>query len=232
MKKKLEDYARPSLTTDIVLFRVKDLDSENNRKYAKKELQVLLIERDTEPSKGKLSLPGGFVEIDEEIFDNVKRKLKVKTGVEGDFYIEQLYTWGDVNRDERGRVISVSFMGLCNEETYIQNESGRNIGWYNIFDVLNDEMGELAFDHKKIIEYAFERLQNKIEYSDIAFNLLPNKFTMRECQSVYELILGRQIDNFRRKVNEYVENTGEFKQGTQFRTAELYQVSKYRNSKF
>ena len=228
----LKNYERPSLTTDMVLFRVKDNENNNSRKYAKKELQVLLIERDAEPSMGLWSLPGGFVDIDEEIFDNVKRKLKLKTGVEGDFYVEQLYTWGAIDRDARGRVISVSFMGLCNEETYIQNEVDRNIGWFNVFDVLDGGVGELAFDHKKIIEYALERLRGKIDYTDIAFNLLPTEFTMRECQNVYELILNRQIDNFRRKVNEYVENTGEYKQGTQFRTAELYKVRKSRSSKF
>jgi ADP-ribose pyrophosphatase YjhB (NUDIX family) len=93
----LMDYERPSLTTDMVLFRVKDNENDNIRKYAEKDLRVLLIERDNEPQMGMWSLPGGFVEIDEEIFDNVKRKLQEKTGVEGDFYVEQLYTWGDVD---------------------------------------------------------------------------------------------------------------------------------------
>ena len=228
----LLDYARPSLTTDMVLFRVKDYNSENSRHYGKKELQVLLIERENEPQIGVWSLPGGFVEIDEEIFDNVKRKLQEKTGVEGDFYVEQLYTWGEVDRDSRGRVICVSFMGLCNEETYIEKSVGRKTEWFNVKDVLSDTFGELAFDHKKIIAYALERLQGKIDYTDIAFNLLPTHFTMRECQNVYELILNKHIDNFRRKVNEYVESTGEYRQGTQFRTAELYRVNKNRTSKF
>lgn len=228
----LNDYERPSLTTDMVLFRVKDLESENTRKYNKKELQVLLIERENEPQIGFWSLPGGFVEIDEEIFDNVKRKLKLKTGIEGNFYVEQLYTWGDIDRDSRGRVISVSFMGLCNEDTYIENEVGRNIGWFDVKEVLANAFGELAFDHKKIIQYALERLQGKIEYTDIAFNLLPIEFTMRECQNVYELILDRQIDNFRRKVSEYVLPTNKMKQGKQFRSAELYVLNKDRTSKF
>ena len=228
----LMDYERPSLTTDMVLFRVKDNENDNIRKYAEKDLQVLLIERDNEPQMGMWSLPGGFVEIDEEIFDNVKRKLREKTGVEGDFYVEQLYTWGDVERDSRGRVISVSFMGLCNEETYIQKDMGRRTAWFSVKDVLAGGCGELAFDHQKIISYALERLQGKIDYTDIAFNLLPTNFTMRECQNVYELILNKKIDNFRRKVNEYVESTGEYRQGTQFRTAELYRVNKNRTSKF
>ena len=228
----LNDYERPSLTTDIVLFRVKDLDSENSRKYAEKELQVLLINRDDEPSKGLWSLPGGFVDIDEEIFDNVKRKLNLKTGVSGDFYVEQLYTWGDIDRDSRGRVISVSFMGLCNEETYKETDTGRQIGWFDVKTVLNGQLGDLAFDHKKIIEYALERLKGKIEYTDIAFNLLPTHFTMRECQKVYELILGRDIDNFRRKISQYVESTELKLEGKQFNPATLYKLKKDRVSNF
>lgn len=228
----LNDYERPSLTTDMVLFRVKDLDSENSRKYAEKELQVLLIKRDDEPSKGLWSLPGGFVDIDEEIFDNVKRKLNFKTGVSGNFYIEQLYTWGDIDRDSRGRVISVSFMGLCNEETYKEINTGRQIGWFDIKMVLNGVIGDLAFDHKKIIEYALERLKGKIEYTDIAFNLLPTYFTMRECQKVYELILDREIDNFRRKISKYVEPTEKKLEGKQFNPAILYKLKKDRVSNF
>ena len=228
----LMDYERPSLTTDMVLFRVQDLDSENSRKYAQKELQVLLIERENEPQTGLWSLPGGFVEIDEEIFDNVKRKLKEKTGVEGDFYVEQLYTWGEVDRDSRGRVISVSFMGLCNEETYKEFEVGRNTGWFNVFDVLHGNVGDLAFDHQRIICYALERLRGKIDYTDIAFNLLPTYFTLRECQNVYELILNKHIDNFRRKITQYVEPTDKMLEGMQFNPAKLYKVKKDRSTNF
>ncbi len=228
----LKDYERPSLTTDMVLFRVKDADCVDTRKYADKELQVLLIKRDSEPSEGLWSLPGGFVEIDEEIFDNVKRKLEYKTGVSGDFYVEQLYTWGDIDRDSRGRVISVSFLGLCHSDNYKEEEVDRKTAWFNVFDILNDKVGDLAFDHKKIIEYAFDRLRGKIEYTDIAFNLLPTYFTMRECQKVYELILGREIDNFRRKISKYVEPTEKKLEGKQFNPATLYQVKKNRVSNF
>lgn len=228
----LLDYERPSLTTDMVLFRVKDADCVDTRKYADKELQVLLIKRDTEPSKGMWSLPGGFVDIDEEIFDNVKRKLKMKTGVEGDFYVEQLYTWGDIDRDSRGRVVSVSFLGLCNNDNYVETFVDRKIIWVNVFDILNGCFGDLAFDHKKIIEYAFDRLKGKIEYTDIAFNLLPTNFTMGECQKVYELILGRPITNFRRKVSHYVEPTAHKLEGKQFNPATLYTVKKDIDSHF
>ena len=226
----IHDFEKPSLTTDIVLLRVADKVSENKRKNSEKELQVLLIKRKDEPCKDCYSLPGGFVNIDEPIYVNVRRKLYEKTEVLGDFYIEQLYTWGELDRDSRGRVISVSYLGLCNNETYtekfITNE------WLNVYEVLDGKYGDLAFDHKQIIEYALERIKGKIEYTDIAFNLLPEKFTLSECKAVYELILGKTLLNFKRGVAEYIEPLNEYQEGKQFRPAQLFKVKKYRKSKF
>ena len=226
----IHDFEKPSLTTDIVLLRVADKVSENKRKNSEKELQVLLIKRKDEPCKDCYSLPGGFVNIDEPIYVNVRRKLYEKTEVLGDFYIEQLYTWGELDRDSRGRVISVSYLGLCNNETYtekfITNE------WLNVYEVLEGKYGDLAFDHKQIIEYALERIKGKIEYTDIAFNLLPEKFTLSECKAVYELILGKTLLNFKRGVAEYIEPLNEYQEGKQFRPAQLFKVNKDRKSKF
>jgi ADP-ribose pyrophosphatase YjhB (NUDIX family) len=226
----IHDFEKPSLTTDIVLLRVADKVSENKRKNSEKELQVLLIKRKDEPCKDCYSLPGGFVNIDEPIYVNVRRKLYEKTEVSGDFYIEQLYTWGELDRDSRGRVISVSYLGLCNNETYtekfITNE------WLNVYEVLEGKYGDLAFDHKQIIEYALERIKGKIEYTDIAFNLLPEKFTLSECKAVYELILGKTLLNFKRGVAEYIEPLNEYQEGKQFRPAQLFKVNKDRKSKF
>lgn len=226
----IHDFEKPSLTTDIVLLRVADKVSDNKRKNSEKELQVLLIKRKEEPCKDCYSLPGGFVNIDEPIYVNVRRKLYEKTEVSGDFYIEQLYTWGELDRDSRGRVISVSYLGLCNNETYtekfITNE------WLNVYEVLDGEYGDLAFDHKQIIEYALERIKGKIEYTDIAFNLLPEKFTLSECKAVYELILGKTLLNFKRGVAEYIEPLNEYQEGKQFRPAQLFKVNKDRKSKF
>ena len=226
----IHDFEKPSLTTDIVLLRVADKESENKRKNSEKELQVLLIKRKEEPCKNCYSLPGGFVNIDEPIYINVRRKLYEKTEVSGDFYIEQLYTWGELDRDSRGRVVSVSYLGLCNNETYtekfITNE------WLNVYEVLEGKYGDLAFDHKQIIEYALERIKGKIEYTDIAFNLLPEKFTLSECKAVYELILGKTLLNFKRGVAEYIEPLNEYQEGKQFRPAQLFKVNKDRKSKF
>lgn len=219
----IKDFDRPSLTTDMVLFRVLENENPNNRKTSDKSLQVLLIKRDSEPQKGFWSLPGGFVNIDEEIVVNVKRKLREKTGVYGDFYIEQLYTWGDLGRDERGRVVSVSFLGLCHSENYTTEEVETEVKWENVKNILLGEV-KLAFDHLRIIKYALERIQNKVEYTDIAFNLLPDTFTISDCKAVYELILDRPIDNFNRKVKDDIEATGELRQGKQFRPAALYKV--------
>ena len=216
----LKDYERPSLTTDMVLFRINETDSGNNRKGSHKALQVLLTIRNMEPQYGKWSLPGGFVEINEEIDNNVKRKLEEKTGVFGDFYVEQLYTWGALDRDERGRVISVSYLGLVNQTTYNCNGKGsQGILWVDVDEALNMD---LAFDHKKIIEYAVQRIRGKAEYTDILFNLMSEEFTIKDCQDVYEMILGKKLDNFKRRIAKYLKSLNKMRAGKQFRPAELY----------
>ena len=219
----LMDYERPSLTTDIVLMRIDDKVSTDNRRNNQKTLQVLLIKRDIEPQKGKWSLPGGFVDIDEEIDSNVKRKLKEKTGVSGNFYMEQLYTWGGVERDERGRVISVSYLGLVNDQTYVNKGGSAEQMWVNVYEAMNMD---LAFDHNKIISYAMQRIQNKAEYTDILLNLMPEEFTIKDCQIVYEVALNKQMDNFKRRVGKYFVSTNKTTEGKQFRPAELFKWNK------
>lgn len=215
----LKNYERPSLTTDIVVFRIRDMQSSNTRKNAYKRLEVLLIERSTEPQKGKWSLPGGFVNVDEEIGANALRKLKEKTGVIGNFYTEQLYTWGNIDRDERGRVISVSYMGLVKPETYSNSGGTEKQRWVDLEIALQED---LAFDHKEIIKYAVERLKGKMEYTDIVFNLLPDEFTIHDVKAIYELLFYKKQDNFRRRIEKYVEPLNKIKSVGQFRPAELY----------
>lgn len=230
----IKDYEKPHLTTDIVLFRISENENKNTRRNSDKELQVLVVKRTIEPEQGLYSLPGGFVDITEEIENNVKRKLTTKTGVEGDFYIEQLYTWGDLERDSRGRIVSVSYLGLANIETYTKTNKNLDYNWISVYDLLDRKYGELAFDHKEIIKYALKRLINKIEYTDIAFNLLPTEFTLGECKAVYELILQKNILNFKRKISEYVTPLNKLKkiEGKQFRPSELYVFNKERHSRF
>ena len=216
----LKDYERPSLTTDMVLMRVNETDSGNNRKSSNKTLQVLLVQRSEEPYVGQWALPGGFVNMNEGIKSNVMRKLNDKVGVCGDFYLEQLYTWGDdVKRDPRGWVVSVAYLGLVNDSTYINNGGAEKQLWVDIDDAVDMD---LAFDHKQIIKYAIQRIQGKAEYTDIIFNLMPDEFTIKDCQDVYEMILGKKMDNFKRRINKYIQPLNKMREGKQFRPAELY----------
>jgi 8-oxo-dGTP diphosphatase len=203
----------------MVLFRVRDLGSTNNRKNSSKRLEVLLVQRKNDPQAMKWALPGGFVEIDEEIGDNVLRKLREKAGVNGSFYVEQLYTWGALDRDERGRVVSVSYLGLVNEKTYEYIGGSEESVWMDVEVALEHN---LAFDHKEIIKYAIQRIQGKAEYTDILFNLMPEEFTIKDCQDVYEMILNKKMDNFKRRVGKYLEPLNKMRTGKQFRPAELY----------
>ena len=219
----LKDYERPSLTTDMVLFRIRDIGSTNNRKNSSKRLEVLLVQRKHDPQAMKYALPGGFVNIDEEIGANVLRKLNEKTGVSGDFYVEQLYTFGAINRDERGRVISVSYLGLVNEANHKYVGGSESSVWMDVEVALEHD---LAFDHKEIIKYAIQRMRGKAEYTDILFNLMPEEFTINDCQSVYEMILGKKLDNFKRRINKYLKPLNKMREGKQFRPAELYTWNK------
>jgi 8-oxo-dGTP diphosphatase len=138
--------------------------------------------------------------MDESIEEAAKRELHEETGLE-DVYLEQLYTFGKPNRDPRTRVITVAYYALISAENLRLRATTDAIDvlWFPI-----DKLPKLAFDHNKILDYALERIRNKIEYTNIAFQLLPEKFTLTELQNVYESILGKRLDkrNFRKKVKE------------------------------
>jgi 8-oxo-dGTP diphosphatase len=163
------------------------------------------------------------VNIDEEIEANALRKLQEKTGVSGDFYVEQLFTWGNLNRDERGRVISVSYLGLVKPETYVNAGGAEKQTW---MDVEVAMYMPLAFDHNEILKYAVERLRGKMEYTDIVFNLLPDEFTIQDIKAIYELLFNKKQDNFRRRIEKYVTPANKTRTGGQFRPAELYKWRK------
>ena len=180
------------LTVDAVVFS-----------YIDKELKVLLIERAFEPFKGQLALAGGFVNEDETTEEAVLRKLKDETNVDLD-YLEQLYTFSDVDRDPRERIVTVAYYGLIapvkTEE--VTNIHAKYVDWYSVDNVL--EM-DLAFDHDNIIDYAVERLRNKVRYEPIGFDLLPKYFSMTELWKLYCAILGEDIDrrNFTKKIKKF-----------------------------
>jgi 8-oxo-dGTP diphosphatase len=181
------DYPRPALTTDCVIFGFDETD-----------LKVLLIQRGIEPFKGRWALPGGFVQMDETTEEGAKRELFEETGLK-DIFIEQLYTFSDVERDPRGRVVSVTYFALVSlEDNHPEaGDDAKKAEWFSIH-----EIPSLAFDHEKILRVAFYRLKGKIRYQPIGFELLPEKFTFTDLQHLYEIILETSIDrrNFRKKM--------------------------------
>jgi len=211
-------YEHPFVCTDAVVFTIKTDEPDSYRKLPQTHLRVLLYKRDAEPFRGTWSLPGGFLDINELPEDNIRRKLSVKTEIDGieKLFLEQLFTFCDIERDPRTRVISIAYLGLMNE-----SESQGKAAW---FDVREIDKADLAFDHCKIIEMALLRLQSKILYTDIIFNLLPEQFTLTQLQNVYEAILGykEQAANFRRKINHMVQETEYFTSDKGHRPAKLY----------
>ncbi len=238
------DYPKMSVATDIVIFAAENIKDKDMRKVPRKGLQVLLVKRNIEPCLGCWSLPGGFVDIDKDIYEAAKEKLLLKTGIDK-LYMEQLYTYGAPERDSRGRVISVAHMALVQKSDI----DARAAQWFWIIEKRNAE-GEivdiclqsedlqsstqnLAFDHKRIIIDAFNRVKNKIEYTDVAFSLLAEKFTVKELEMVYEGILGHKIPAFRRKIGDRIISTNEVKDdGSAHRPAEYYRYNKEHTPRF
>lgn len=205
------DYPRPALTVDVVAFTFKD-----------NCLQVLLIRRAVEPFRGSWALPGGFVNIDEDLEAAARRELEEETGLQ-ETYLEQLYTYGDPDRDPRGRVVTVAHYALIPADTTVRTASGSDAAEAQWFPL--DDTHKLAFDHEKIITYALRRLRNKLEYTALGFELLPKEFTLSELQRTYEIILGEELDkrNFRRRILEasVIEETPNKRTG-EGRPAQLY----------
>lgn len=182
------EYPRPALTVDCVVFG-----------WDGHALQVLLIQRNEPPYEGQWALPGGFVQLEEELEAAARRELAEETGLQ-DMYLEQLYTFGGVNRDPRGRVVTVAWYALIDLHRYAQPQGAtdaRDATWFPM-----KALPPLAFDHSLILEMAFQRLQGKLGYRPIGFELLPKKFSFSQLQQLYETILGAEFDrrNFRKKI--------------------------------
>ncbi len=212
---KPKEYDRPSVTVDIILFTVKDDD-----------LKVLLVRRNLKPFKNMWAIPGGFVRIDEDLETAAKRELLEETNVK-DVYLEQLYTFGDVKRDPRMRVITVSYFALVNAEKFKLKASTdvNDVQWFSMYN-----LPKLAFDHKKILNYALKRLRWKLEYTTVIFSLLPDKFTLTQMQKLYEVIFDKKLDkrNFRKKIKalNLVKETSDYEQDVNHRPAKLYTRNK------
>ncbi len=205
------DYPHPAVTTDIVIFTLED-----------NELKVLLIERSNDRYRGCWALPGGFVDIDEDLETAALRELKEETGVTG-VYLEQLYTFGRPDRDPRERVISVAYYALVPiDKLHIRPDSDASKAEWHACSALPD----LAFDHQQIVGLARQRLAAKMDYSTIGLNFMPHKFTLSELQRVYEIIKGTPLDkrNFRKRVLTFngINDTGEKRRDGKHRPARLY----------
>ena len=206
-------YPHPAVTTDIVIFTLRD-----------KQLKVLLIMRGGDPYQGKWALPGGFVRLDEDLETGARRELAEETGISG-VYLEQLYTFGAVDRDPRERVITIAYYALIPSDK-IQLQAATDaeaVGWFSL-----NALPPLAFDHQDIIAMAHQRLVAKLDYSTIAFQFMPREFTLSDLQEVYEIILRAEMDrrNFRKWILalEQIEETGEERREGAHRPAKLYRV--------
>lgn len=201
------------LTTDIVLFTIQQ-----------ERLKVLLVRRASAPFRGSWALPGGFVQEGESLAECARRELLEETGVD-EAYLEQLYTFGDPDRDPRGRVVTVAYFALVRSDELILEAAtdADAAAWFPV-----DKLPDLAFDHAEILEVARDRLSAKVEYSTIAFQFLPKKFTLKQAQDVHEAVLGYSLDkrNFRAalKARGLVKGTGRKFQDGPHRPAELFRL--------
>ena len=208
-----KEYEKPSVAVDLLVFTVKD-----------DRLKIVLVRRSEHPFKDMLSLPGVFVGINETLDEAAARGAREEAGL-ADIYFEQLYTWGDIDRDPRMRIISVSYLSLTPAEKLTLSAGSRTSSaeLYDVEELLSSDE-ELAFDHRRIIEYGRERIRNKTEYSRIAFEFLPKEFTLPQLQRVYEILLGNHLykANFRRRVAPLIDETERMTSGDAHRPSRFY----------
>lgn len=208
-------HPHPAVTTDVVVFTIREA-----------RLHLLLVKRANPPYKGSWALPGGFLDIDEDLATCAARELAEETGIR-DVYLEQLYTFGDTDRDPRERVISVTYFALIPEQVLPAPpraaSDAADIGWFDL-----QRLPDLAFDHRAIIDLAYRRLVAKLDYSTIAFQFMGKTFTLSELQSVYETLLNQPLDkrNFRKRILslDLIEETGRLRRNGKHRPAREYRV--------
>ena len=209
------EYSRAALTVDCVVF---GLDSD--------DLKVMLIQRDLPPFENRWALPGGFVRLDETLDEAARRELQEETGLENVF-LEQLYSFGEVDRDPRERVVTVAYYALVRMSDHRVKAAtdAKDAAWFELSD-----LPSLAFDHDRILEAAHQRLQGKVCYQPIGFELLPAKFTLTQLQSLYEIVLDRTLDkrNFRKKIlgMDILVELDEVETDVAHRAARLYRFNK------
>lgn len=218
-----DDFERPSVAVDVALLTIDD-----------GQLAAVVLQRDHHPYKGAWQLPGGFVRIDESLDETAVRVLRDKAGIE-DVYIEQLFTFGAVDRDPRTRVITVSYYALVHRDA-LQPSRGIELAHIDVswegesggpvtLTHDNEEL-DVAFDHADIIGLVIQRLRGKLAYTPIGYELLPDEFSLLQLQRVHETILGRELnkDSFRRTMlaTGQLHPTGRRQTDVGHRPAELY----------
>jgi 8-oxo-dGTP diphosphatase len=203
-----------AVTTDVVIFTIR-----------RKALQLLLIKRKKPPFQDVWALPGGFAGAREGLETSAMRQLEEETGLR-DLYLEQLYTFGDPQRDSRQRVICVAYYALVpSERLHLNTNDSDGPTWFAF-----DQLPPLAFDHAEVCALAHRRLTAKLAYSTIALQFMPSQFTLGELQSVYEIISSRPLDkrNFRKHALALakIEPTGAERRNGKHRPARLYRVKR------
>jgi 8-oxo-dGTP diphosphatase len=204
-----------ALSIDCLIFGFRD-----------KELDILLIKHGEGISKGKWALPGGWIRYNEDVDEAANRLLKSLTGV-SNIYLEQLRSFGDVDRYPGKRVVTIAYFALVNADMYALHPgfTATEARWCNIHDV-----PKLPYDHGQILDYGFQFLKHKVRHEPVGFNLLPKKFTLNEIQQLYEAVLEMELDkpNFRRKLlnMDLLVPCDEKQKEVSHRAARLYRFDK------
>lgn len=205
------DYFNIAVSVDCVIFG-----------YECKQLKVLLIKSDLQEFKGKWSLLGDLVRPDEDVEEAPYRVLQDRTGFL-DVYLEQVHTFGSIHRHPSGRVITIAYYSLVDIRHHKLQLTENELHWHNINDV-----HEMAFDHKLILDTCLDSLREKISEHPVVFNLLPEKFSLRELQDLYEAILGTPLDrrNFRKRIalKDWLVDLNEVEDDVPHRPGKLYKL--------
>ncbi len=210
---------RVSLAVSTVIFALRP-----HPKTGRDTLWLPLVRRIREPYEGQWALPGGPLEMDEDLAGSARRTLERTTGLTP-HHLEQLYSFGEIDRSPEDRVVSIVYWALVRPDEAARAVDGENVEWF-----VADEVPALAFDHNRIVEYALGRLRAKITYSPIAYAFLNPEFTLAELRAVHEAVLRKPLDpaNFRRQVlaSGAIEPTGSCLTGTSHRPPALYRAAR------
>jgi len=216
-RKLVESYPRVPITVDCVIFG-----------FDENELKVLLIRSDLEMFKEKWSLLGDFAGDIEMLDDAAYRVLRERTGMD-DVYLEQVKTFSRPDRHPGGRVLTVAYCSLLNIEHHQIKKMDNELHWHSVRTIK-----DMAFDHQEIMDVCYSWLQKRIQEHPLGFNLLPEKFSLRELQNLYEAILDTKMDrrNFRKKffAMDFLIDTGEFEDDVPHRPGKLYQFDFLKHS--